>query len=67
VNKNVISIDETSVDISITSNYGFAKKGTKCIINKVFKRKRFTIIMTMTKRKILLLILKVIFPTPAAR
>ena len=53
VNKNVISIDETSVDISIASNYGFAKKGTKCVINKIFKRKRFTVIMAMTKRKIL--------------
>jgi hypothetical protein len=34
VNKNVVSIDKTSVDISIASNYGFAKKGTKCVIKK---------------------------------
>jgi transposase len=54
VNSNdIISIDETSIEINMRPHYGWSKRNTKCIIknNKII-RKRVSLIMAVDKSKI---------------
>lgn len=51
--KNFVSIDETAAFVGATSNYGYSKKGRKCIIKQKKKKKHFSVVMAITKRKVL--------------
>jgi len=48
----VISVDETSIDFVKPSNYGWSKIGEKCTISISNKRKRISLLMAISKNKI---------------
>lgn len=50
----IISIDETAIHINAIGRYGWAKSGTKCIINKPHKNKgvRFSLLFGISKKSI---------------
>ena len=52
---NIISIDETSIELSTKPSRGWSLKGTKCIITNSGKKiinKRFSLIMAVSNKKI---------------
>ena len=48
----IISVDETSIDFIVPSNYGWSKKGTKCTLNISNKRRRVSLLLAISKNKI---------------
>lgn len=50
--KDIISIDETSVDTHINSNYGWSSKGKRIIKHKLEIRKRYTVICAINNKKV---------------
>ena len=52
INKNnIISIDETSIDTHIDSNYGWSKQGKSIIIEKTNLRLRYSVISAISNKK----------------
>ena len=51
--KEIISIDETSVDTNMTPIYGWGKKGKKIIIKNAIPKKRYTLICAINKNKVI--------------
>ena len=52
----IISIDETAIYLNSKNNYGWAKKGSKCIIkekNKKIYQKRYSLLMAISNKKII--------------
>ena len=53
---NIISIDETSIELSTKASRGWSLKGTKCIVTNSGKKiinKRFSLIMAVSNKKII--------------
>ena len=50
--KDIISIDETSIDTHITNNYGWSLKGKKITVIKKEKRVRYTVLCAIDMNKI---------------
>ena len=50
---NIISIDETSVDTHISSNYGWSPKGTKIIKTHTRSRLKYTVISAISNKKVI--------------
>jgi len=50
---NIISIDESSIDIHISNNYGWSKSGKKITIIHEQQRKRYTLTTAITTKKII--------------
>lgn len=50
---NIISIDETSVDTHISSNYGWSPKGTKIIKTHKRSRLKYTVISAISNKKVI--------------
>lgn len=48
----IISVDETSIDFIVPSNYGWSKKGTKCTRKISNKRYRVSMLLAISKNKI---------------
>jgi len=48
----IISVDETSIDFIVPSNYGWSKKGTKCTFKISNKRYRVSLLLAISKNKI---------------
>lgn len=48
----IISVDETSIDFIVPSNYGWSKKGTNCTLNISNKRSRVSLLLAISKNKI---------------
>jgi transposase len=48
----IISVDETSIDFIVPSNYGWSKKGTKCTLKISNKRYRVSLLIAISKNKI---------------
>jgi transposase len=48
----IISVDETSIDFIVPSNYGWSKKGTNCTLNISNKRRRVSLLLAISKNKI---------------
>jgi transposase len=51
--KNIISIDETSIELGCRPNYGWSTKGKPCKYLVTEKRQRFTLLMAINKTKII--------------
>lgn len=49
---NIISIDETSIDTHITSNFGWSLRGKKITITKTEKRIRYTVLCAIDINKV---------------
>lgn len=58
--KRIISIDETSINLNNINNYGWSKKGNKCIIHKKHKNKnvRFSLLFGISRSKIIDYVIK---------
>lgn len=50
---NYNNVDETSVELYSKPKMGYSKKGHKCIVNKINKRKRYSLITSMDRNKII--------------
>jgi transposase len=50
---NIISIDESYFYYNETLNYGWSRKGEKCIIQKPFKRNKHSLLMAISNKKII--------------
>ena len=48
----IISVDETSIDFIVPSNYGWSKRGTNCTLNISNKRRRVSLLLAISKNKI---------------
>ena len=48
----IISVDETSIDFIVPSNYGWSKKGSKCTLKISNKRQRVSLLLAISKNKI---------------
>jgi transposase len=51
-NRNIISVDESSIDTHISSNYGWSKTGRKIKRIKTNTRIRYTLICAISKNKV---------------
>lgn len=51
--ENIISIDESSIDMHTHSQYGWSKKGNPIEVQKIKQRKRFSIISAISIKKII--------------
>ena len=51
--KDIISIDETSIDTHISNNYGWSLKGKKITVIKKEKRVRYTVLCAIDMNKII--------------
>jgi len=50
---DIISIDESSFDTHINSEYGWNEKGQRLMVNKKQQRKRYSIISAISKEKVI--------------
>jgi len=51
--RNIISIDETSIELGSRPNYGWSEKGKICEFNVTNKRKRYSLILAINKTKVI--------------
>lgn len=59
IQKKLIYIDESSVEISLRKKYGWSKKGTKCLIKNIYgKHNRVSLLLAITTNGILTYTLK---------
>lgn len=52
VKNKVISLDEVSFELGSKCDYGWSEKGKRCTIKVTNKRKRYSIIMAISRRKV---------------
>lgn len=53
VNKNMISIDETSFELGLRPNYGWSKINERCVRKMTNVRKRYSVVMAINTKSIL--------------
>ena len=53
VRKNIISLDETSIELGLRQTKGWSKKGTKCVRSLTVKRQRYSLCLAINKTKII--------------
>lgn len=53
IRKNIISIDETSIELGSRPNYGWSEKGKICEFKTTSKRKRYSLILAISKTKVI--------------
>lgn len=51
--RNIISIDETSIELGLRPNKGWSIKNTRCPFKVTNKRQRFSLVMAVNKSKII--------------
>ena len=51
--RNIISIDETSIELGMRMNKGWAEKGERCELKVTNKRKRYTLVLAINKTKVI--------------
>ena len=53
VRKNIISLDETSVELGLRQTKGWSYKGDRCIRKSIIKRQRYSLCLAINKTKII--------------
>lgn len=51
--RNIISTDETSIELGMRVNKGWSEKGKRCQLKVTNKRKRYTLVLAINKTKVI--------------
>ena len=49
VRRNIISLDETSIELGLRQTKGWAKKGKRCLRKSIIKRQRYSLCLAINK------------------
>lgn len=52
INNNYINVDETSIELNSKPNKGYSLKGKPCIVQKINKRKRYSLITSINNNRV---------------
>lgn len=51
--RNIISIDETSIELGLRQTKGWALKGSRCLRKSTIKRQRYSLVLAINKTKVI--------------